>query len=102
MCDVCLGMSGCPVCTPEPEHEPCERCDGEGILYFYENPETGEIVEVDKSEYKRLPAGDKFDEECEECDGEGEIYGEMPMTAKERRIRHWEDYADYHEPNFSL
>ena len=104
MCDVCHGIGNCPVCTPDPIVETCLDCDGTGHQYFYENPVTRELIEVSKSEYDQLPPSDRFDDYCETCKGDGEIVEEIqqPITARERRMRYWEDYETYHEPNFSL
>lgn len=102
MCDVCHGIGNCPVCSPEPEIHTCETCNGTGKQYFYQNPTTGGIIEVTKDEYNHLPKADRFNDYCEDCEGDGEVTEqiETPITARERRMRYWEDYDKYHEPNF--
>ena len=86
MCTVCNGIGHCPVCSPEPEPEVCEKCEGTGYLFFYENPTSQEIIEVSKYEYERLPQADCFKEQCDACDGEGYKKEDLPTSFYLRQI----------------
>ncbi len=104
MCDVCQGRFAgrCPACSPEPETEKCPICNGDGHQYFFEDPITGNNVEVTKEEYETLPSSVKFDDICEKCNGDGELTEDVPMTPQEKRMEYMSDYEDYHEANYQL
>lgn len=68
MCNVCYGRTGCPVCQKEEGiMVTCEKCDGEGILTFFD--EFGEIIS--REEYMSLPGKRRDAEYCPKCGGEG-------------------------------
>lgn len=89
MCTVCNGIGHCPVCSEDPEPEVCERCEGLGYLYFYEDPASNEVVEVSKYEYERLPQANCFKEKCEECDGDGFMKEALPESFYMRQIENF-------------
>lgn len=81
MCEVCHGVSGCPVCSKEPAI--CPKCNGEGLFYYALKVGTDEAVNVPFELWNRLPANEaeaigegesmyRWDTEtCSVCKGEG-------------------------------
>lgn len=86
-CDVCMGINShlCPVCGSEPEVVTCDRCNGEGMIYYAYDLRTGDSYEVTPATYAALPDTEELAEHlnqhvckdcCEKCDvchGEGEL-----------------------------
>jgi len=68
MCNVCYGQTGCPVCQEEKGIMViCERCNGEGILTFFDA--EGEVI--NREQYMALPVQKREAEYCPTCEGEG-------------------------------
>lgn len=68
MCGECYGISGCPICTPEPIMVECYECKGAGKYYY-----NGDGDEITEAAYMSCTDEDKCAIECDECKGAGEI-----------------------------
>lgn len=87
MCDICHGINShlCPVCGDSPTYKTCDKCSGEGWLYYAFNFVTNQSIRVKPEEYDELFDDEKAArsrgcqlckgeiEKCPDCEGEGEV-----------------------------
>lgn len=74
MCEICNGLPGCPVCSPEPAE--CPICEGEGKIFYSLDEEKQEATRITRKEYEQLPPEKRDAEPCTTCDGNGFIFDE--------------------------
>lgn len=68
MCSICNGHPDCPCCHPVIN---CERCEGEGTIYFIDNKE---VTKAHYLEMQEINDELNFDEtKCPVCGGAGAI-----------------------------